>query len=77
VGGLLIMDDKQPCFVSATRGAPRSCGSSKDSTLSAMQLKHGLRRGDVTYLASMREVKEETLMDVPEKVVDLLEEFGM
>jgi hypothetical protein len=76
VGGLLIMDDKQPCFERANRGAPRSCGGSKDTTLSVMQLKHGLRSWDVTYLTAMREVKEETLMDVPEKVVDLLEEFG-
>jgi hypothetical protein len=76
VGGLLIMDEKQPCFVRAARGAPHSDKGSKESTLSAMQLKQGLRRGEVTYLAAMREIKEETWMDVPEEVVEVLEEFG-
>lgn len=56
LGGLLIMDEKQSCFVLAVREVPPASGSSKDGTLSAMQLKHGLRRRDVTYLVALRYV---------------------
>jgi hypothetical protein len=48
---------------------------SKDGVLLAMLLKHGLRRGDITYLAALREVKEETYVDVLKQVQELLEEF--
>jgi hypothetical protein len=40
-----------------------------------MQLKDGLRRGEVTYLAALREVKENDVVHVPEKVAELLKEF--
>ncbi|XP_059437724.1 uncharacterized protein LOC132170646 [Corylus avellana] len=73
--GMLIMDKAHPCYVKAIKEAPPPHGSSKDGALSAMQLKHGLRRGDVTYLAALREVKEESCVDAPEQVLSLLEEF--
>jgi hypothetical protein len=40
-----------------------------------MQLKDGLKMGNVTYLVALREVKEKDIVDVPRKVVELLEEF--
>jgi phage FluMu protein gp41 len=39
-----------------------------------MQLKDGLKMGNVTYLVALREVKEKDIVDVPRKVVELLEE---
>jgi hypothetical protein len=77
LGGMLIMDESQPCFVKAVKKElPPPQKGSKDGVLSAMQLKHGLRRGDITYLAALREVKKETYADVPKPVLELLEEFG-
>jgi hypothetical protein len=59
LGGLLIMDEKQPYFVRAIKRELLTGGSSKKKgILLAMQLKDGLRMGDVTYLAALREVKE-------------------
>jgi hypothetical protein len=40
-----------------------------------MQLKDGLREGDVTHLAALIEVKEKDIADVPKEVVELLKEF--
>jgi hypothetical protein len=77
LGGMLIIDESQPCFVKVVRKElPPPFKGSKDGVLSAMQLKHGLRRGEITYLATLREVKEETYVDVPKPVLDLLEKFG-
>jgi hypothetical protein len=74
LGGLLIMEEEQPCFVKAIKKEIGEC-SKKNGIISAMQLKDGLRRGEVTYLAALREVKEKDVMDVPVKVAELLEEF--
>ena len=65
LGGLMIMDESHPCFVRAVRFLPCQ-KKNKDGILLAMQLKHGLRKGDITYLATMREVKEKTIMYAPE-----------
>jgi hypothetical protein len=77
LGGMLIMEESQPCFVKAVKKElPPPHKGSKGGVLSALQLKHGLRKGEITYLAALREVKEETLADVLEQVLHLLEEFG-
>jgi hypothetical protein len=74
LGGLLIMDEEQPCFVKATKKDVGEC-SKKKGFISAMQLKDGLRRREVTYLAALREVKKRDAVEVPEKVAELLMEF--
>jgi hypothetical protein len=38
-------------------------------------LKDSFRRREVTYLAALREVKEKDVVDIPEKVAELLKEF--
>jgi hypothetical protein len=76
LGGMLIMDESQPCFVKAVRKElPSLHKGSKDGVLSTMQLKHGLRKGEITYLAALREVKEETYADVPGQVLELFKDF--
>jgi len=54
---------------------PTRDSSKKNGVLSAMQLKDCLKMGNVTYLVALREVKEKDIVDVPRKVVELLEEF--
>ena len=43
--------------------------------MSAMQVKHGLKKREVTYLATMIETKLDKFIEVPDFVVKLLEEF--
>ncbi|KAK4384537.1 hypothetical protein Sango_3050900 [Sesamum angolense] len=45
------------------------------SLMSAMQVKAGLRHGEQTYLAAMIEIKSDVVQEVPDKVVELLQEF--
>lgn len=65
-----IMEKGSPCMVRASSGL---CTS---KTLSAMQLKKGLRKGDITYLAALK-VEEPTRdihEDIPEVIRKVLEE---
>ena len=43
--------------------------------MSAMQVNHGLKKREVTYLATMIETKLDKFIEVPDFVVKLLEEF--
>lgn len=43
--------------------------------LSAVQLKDGIRKGETTYLAALIEIKPNQKVEVPDPVVELLEEF--
>ncbi|KAL0387745.1 UNVERIFIED_CONTAM: hypothetical protein Sradi_2656300 [Sesamum radiatum] len=47
----------------------------KDSLMSAMQVKAGLKRGDQTYLAALIEIKPDVVQEVPDEVAELLQEF--
>ena len=49
LGGLLIMDEERPCFVAGVH--KRSKG--KEPLLSAMQVEHGLKRGEPTFMAAL------------------------
>ena len=41
----------------------------------AMQVKNGLKKMEMTYLAAMIEVKQDKFVEVPEAIAGLLEEF--
>ncbi|KAL0363844.1 UNVERIFIED_CONTAM: hypothetical protein Sangu_0482000 [Sesamum angustifolium] len=43
--------------------------------MSAMQVKTGLRHGEQTYLAALIEMKVDTIQEVLDEVVELLQEF--
>lgn len=43
--------------------------------LSAVQVKGGLQKGEIAYLATLIEIKPNQKMEVPDPVVDILEEF--
>ncbi|KAL0322068.1 UNVERIFIED_CONTAM: hypothetical protein Scaly_2503200 [Sesamum calycinum] len=47
----------------------------KDSLMSAMQVKVGLRPGEQTYLAALIEIKLDVVQEVPDEVAELLQEF--
>ncbi|KAK4382000.1 RNA-directed DNA polymerase [Sesamum angolense] len=50
-------------------------GENKDSLMSAMQVKAGLRHGEQPYLAALIEVKSDVVPEVPDKVAEFLQEF--
>ncbi|KAL0421315.1 UNVERIFIED_CONTAM: Transposon Tf2-11 polyprotein [Sesamum latifolium] len=47
----------------------------KDTLISALQVKNGLRHGEPTYLAALIEIKSDVVQEVPDEVSEVLEEF--
>ncbi|KAL0352155.1 UNVERIFIED_CONTAM: Transposon Ty3-I Gag-Pol polyprotein [Sesamum calycinum] len=76
LNGLFIANPSSTCFVQGTylQDSVRST-EKKDSLMSAMQVKAGLRRGDQTYLAALIEIKPDVVQEVPDEVAELLQEF--
>ncbi|RVX03852.1 Transposon Tf2-2 polyprotein [Vitis vinifera] len=74
LGGLMVLEEKQPCFVQALRA--KDGGKGQPEMLSAIQLKKGLKRGQETYVAALIEIKEGQTMEVPDSVVKILKEFS-
>ena len=73
LGGLMILEEKQPCFVPAVKGKAAKHG--KAEMVSALQLKKGLKRGQETYLAALVEINEGHDAEVPDSVAGILKEF--
>ncbi|XP_075670750.1 uncharacterized protein LOC142640510 [Castanea sativa] len=77
IGVLLILDEKQSCYVPVRRGARNSKSSKgKEPMVSAMQVEHGLKKGEMTYLASLIKVKQDKYVDVLDVVARMLGEFA-
>ena len=58
IGVMLVFDEKQPCYVPTRRRVGNSKTSKgKKPIVSAMQVKHGLKKGKMTYLVAMIDVK--------------------
>ena len=73
LGGLMILEEKQPYFVPAVKGKAEKHG--KAEMVSALQLKKGLKRGQETYLAALVEINEGHDAEVPDFVAGILKEF--
>ena len=73
LNGLLIMDEKQPCFVAGISKPPKR--PSAEKTLSALQLEKGLRKGDHTYVAAMIEIKSYKQVEVSDAISPKLTRF--
>ena len=50
LGGLVVLEEKQPCFVKALRANDGAKG--QPEMFSAIQLKKGLKKGQGTYVAA-------------------------
>lgn len=72
LGGLMVMDQKHPCFITSTAKPKKG---KEQGMLSAVQVKDGIRKGETTYLAALIEIKPNQKVEVPDPVVELLEEF--
>ncbi|XP_034674441.1 uncharacterized protein LOC117905666 [Vitis riparia] len=73
LGGLVMLEDKQPCFVKALR--MKDGGKGQPEMFSTIQLKKGLKKGQETYVAALIEIKEGQSMEVPDSVVRILKKF--
>jgi hypothetical protein len=76
LGGILICDDKSPSFVSSIFVDQSDRVNKNKGLLSAMQLKDGLRQGDMTYLAILVEIKLNVCQNVPDAVAKVLDEYA-
>ena len=72
-GGLMILEEKQPCFVHAVNEIGEKHGKAK--MVLALQLKKGLKRGQETYLAALVEIHEGHNVEVSDSVAGILNEF--
>ena len=73
LGGLMILEEKRPCFVPVVKGKAEKHG--KAEMVSALQLKKGLKRGQETYLAALVEIHEGHNVKVFDSVAGILKEF--
>ena len=73
LGGLMILEGKQPCFVPAVKGKAEK--HDKAEKVSTLQLKKGLKRGQETYLAALVEIHEGHDVEVLDSVAGILKDF--
>ena len=71
---LLIMDEKQPCFMASINKPPKR--PSREKTLSALQPEKGLRKGEQTYVTAMIEIKPDKQVEVPDAIAPILSRFA-
>lgn len=65
LGGRTIIDEKHPCFVVSTEKAkPKK--DRKQGMLSAVQVKDGLRKAEMTYVMTLVDIKPNQKREVPD-----------
>ena len=74
LNGLLIMDEKQACYVAGISKPPKR--PSGEKTLSALQLEKGIRKGEHTYVVEMIETKPNKQVEVLDAIAPILSRFA-
>ena len=70
-GVMLIFNEKQPCYVPVRHVARNSKTSKgKEPMVLAVQVEHGLKKREMTYLAAMIEVKQDKFVEIPNVMLD-------
>ena len=69
LGGMLILDEGSPGFVAAVT-VPEKDSKHAGGMISAIQVEHGVKRGEMTYLAALLELKPDKVVKVPDCVAD-------
>ena len=73
LSGLLISDEGAPCFVHGCNKPNEGKGVKRNaSVLSTIQIQNSIRKGVVTYLLVLVEIKPDLVVEVPDEVVDVL-----
>ncbi|KAK0598331.1 hypothetical protein LWI29_033736 [Acer saccharum] len=73
--GIVIMDGDSPCYVQAEMEGIQTINKGKGAEISAKQLEKGLKKGHTTYVAAMVQIKPDVMVEVPDKIGEVLEEF--
>ncbi|KAG6526884.1 hypothetical protein ZIOFF_008971 [Zingiber officinale] len=70
--GVMVMQESNPCFVSAVHPYGKGQNKGKTNIISAISLEKGLRRGETTYLAALIDAKPDQNVELPVGVQDIL-----
>ncbi|KAG6522526.1 hypothetical protein ZIOFF_019666 [Zingiber officinale] len=70
--GVMVMQESNPCFVSAVHPYEKGKNKGKTNIISAISLEKGLRRGETTYLAALIDAKPDQNVELPVGVQDIL-----
>ncbi|KAG6480490.1 hypothetical protein ZIOFF_063990 [Zingiber officinale] len=73
--GVMVMQESNPCFVSAVHPYGKGQNKGKTNIISAISLEKGLRRGEITYLAALIDAKPDQNVELPVGVQDILSKF--
>ncbi|KAG6533506.1 hypothetical protein ZIOFF_007381 [Zingiber officinale] len=73
--GVMVMQESNPCFVSAVHPYGKGQNKGKTNIISAISLEKGLRRGETTYLAALIDAKPDQNVELPVGVQDILSKF--
>ena len=65
------MDEARPCFIAGVHKQSKG----KEPLLSAMQVEHGLKRGESTFMAALLEIKPGHAVEIPEEIAPVLAKF--
>ncbi|KAG6478499.1 hypothetical protein ZIOFF_061942 [Zingiber officinale] len=63
--GVMVMQESNPCFVSAVHPYGKDQNKGKTNIISAISLEKGLRRGETTYLAALIDAKPDQNVELP------------
>ncbi|KAG6517981.1 hypothetical protein ZIOFF_021381 [Zingiber officinale] len=63
--GVMVMQESNPCFVSAVHPYGKGQNKGKTNIISAISLEKGLRRGETTYLAALIDAKPDQNVELP------------
>ncbi|KAH7836883.1 hypothetical protein Vadar_006893 [Vaccinium darrowii] len=74
LGGILIANEKQPCFV-PRHSKNKRIRKGTGGWLSTIQVQKGLKNGEAIYLTALVEIKLDVQVEVPNEVAGLLKEF--
>ncbi|KAG6515906.1 hypothetical protein ZIOFF_026344 [Zingiber officinale] len=73
--GVMVMQESNPCFVSAVHPYGKGQNKGKTNIISAISLEKGMRRGETTYLAALIDAKPNQNVELPIGVQDILSKF--
>ena len=74
LNGMFIMDEMQPYYVHRLSKSPKK--PSKEGTISALQVEKGLKKGQLTYVATLIEITLEKMVEVLDGIVSILQEYA-
>ena len=77
MGGIVVSNASNPKFVHCTLVGKEPMGSEGvNQFILALQLKAGVKKGEQNYVAALVEIKLDQVMEVPDQIGEVLEDFA-